>query len=648
MAENDTASYHSDGVGHSVSVLPPRTAAVYATVAGLWIVASDTVAAITVGDVSRSEYLLNLTKGLAFVAATTGVLYLVLRRWRERLERGLDEAELERQRFNHLVEATEDVFAVLDDDGRLTYVSPRLVSSLGWQVGDVIGEQGRAFVHPEDRDDAIDFLRRTKTSVRSLPPTTFRLLATDGRWHHIEVATTDLRHVPSVGGVVVHGRDVTEQRMAEVRLEYAVAHDPITGVANRVTYELALGEAGLGLQHADRDLAIVVIDLLAFREVNAQVGRALGDEVLRQVVERFEQSLTPLTLGRIGADEFSAALAVPAVSDPVEWTVERCHQLLNDVAKPYSVDGTRVDVSVDVGAAVSRLPAPVTDVLVDAESNLHRAKRHPDQIVVTLHDPSTRSRQNLLQPTKLHEALESDQFVLYYQPQYELATGRMVGVEALLRWRHPTEGLLTPSTFLDVVTRGTLLPLVTRFVLREATRQAAAWQRNGHDISVSVNLSLGDLRRRALTHDVIEALDDAGLDPTRLCLELTEHTLFAERERSLPTMHRLRRRGVNFSIDDFGTGYSSLAHLRTLPVDELKIDSMFVADMTDNAIDRSIVSAAIDLGEAGGMTILAEGIEKASTWQALVESGCGRGQGYLMSPPVPAEDVTFEPFLVSS
>lgn len=645
-ASSQLGTARANRLFRAVRDLPGRTTLTYAVIASAWIVCSDAVVALASDDVGLGHFLVNVGKGIGFVAITAVVLYAVLRSWRDRLEVGLGDLELQRRRFGHLVEATDDIVGVFDDHGRLTYVSPSVETVLGWAVGDALGEQGRAFVHPDDREAAIEHLAKTRARVAPVSPEVFRLLTQTGEWRHVEILASDLRDEPSVGGVVVHGRDITDRVHAELRLAHALAHDPVTGLANRATYEEQLAEAALGLQFRGHQLGVLVLDVLEFRSVNEFVGRRGGDEVLRTVVERMQTCLDPVAIGRIGADEFSAAvsLSVEDDGDPMSDLTDRCHRLLELIATPLTVDGRRIDVACEIGATVAVPPFRVGEILVTAENTLQEAKGHPDQLAVVRHERSRRARQGRPQPSELHEALENHELELHYQPQRELATGDVVGCEALLRWNHPNDGVLGPAHFLEEGTRGSLLPLVTRFVLGEASRQAAIWESEGRDISVSVNLSLGDLRRRTLVDDVLAAVDAAGIDPSRLVLELTEHSLLAEPNESLRTMQVLREKGVGFSIDDFGTGFSSLAHLRLLTVDELKIDPTFVAAMRTSPIDDSIISAVIDLGHRSELTIVAEGIEDMATCELLAERGCHRGQGYLLGRPVSADEVEFSRF----
>lgn len=636
-----------DGTGISIHRLPRRTALVYLAVAAIWIVISDLIVAI-VDDVDERTLLLNMAKGLGFVLFTSAVLYVVLRAWASRVIEGWEAAVEAQDRFAVLVEDTDDIIVVLDDDRTISYVSPSVERVLGWSATETDGARGRTFVHPDDQEAAIRYLAGVREGTGPLEPQTFRFLTPEGRWRHIEVIAKDLRHHPSVAGVVVHGRDVTDRRLVASRLEHALTHDPVTGLANRARFEDDLRDVSLGVAARQQDLVVLVIDLNAFREVNDAVGRIGGDEVLRAVAQRIERSVQPAAIGRLGADEFGIALPLDHTGPDGrrhEDPTRLAQQVIDELSAPMLVAGQKLRLSADIGGAVVPPTSTPEQALLAAETNLQQAKRHPDRVVITVLAPgSPAQRGGARLAGDLHDALARGELMLFYQPQYDLATNRVVAVEALLRWNHPTDGVLGPRSFLAEATRGTLLPRVTRFVLAEATRQAAIWRDAGNAISVSVNLSLGDLRRRSIVEEVLSAVRDSGISADLLHLELTEQTLLTEPERSLLAMRELRERGIQFSIDDFGTGYSSLVHLRTLPVHELKIDRTFVAGMCDGGIDDAIVSAVLDLGHSTDLTIVAEGIETIEAYRALAARGCDRGQGHLMAHALPADELSFAPF----
>ncbi len=634
-----------DRVGPSIHRVPARTSLAYLVAAGSWIVGSDLVVDALWGT-NTDDTVVNIIKGLGFVLFTAAVLYVVLRSWANRTMAAWSAATRARKRFEVLVEGTADIIAVLDENGVISYASPSLTRVLGWSAADAVGVQGRTYVHPDDVADAVDYLAMVRAGRGPSEPQTFRLLTPTGRWRHIELVATDLRHEPSVGGVVVHGRDVTDRNMARTRLEEVLTHDPVTGVSNRATFEDDLRDASLGAAARGQSLLVLVVDINAFRHVNEEVGRLGGDDVLREVAARIDRCAQPAALARIGADEFGVAVPAALASGEAEADAAALgRRIASSLAEPVVTDGHRLHLSAAVGGAVLSPAGRVDRALVAAETNLAHAKSHPDQVVISVVSADDRTGHGRSQLAgALHDALDRGELELHYQPQYDLRSGEVVAAEGLLRWRHPTEGLLLPRSFLAEATRGPLLPHVTRFVLEAATRQAVAWRDTGHPIAVSVNLSLGDLRRHSVVDEVLGAVQTSGLDPTMLRLELTEQTLLAEPERSLKAMRQLREAGIEFSIDDFGTGYSSLVHLRTLPVHQLKIDKTFVAGMADGGIDDVIVTAVLDLGHRTDLVIVAEGIETIECYRLLAEQGCDRGQGYLMSAAVPADELSFAAF----
>ena len=634
-----------EALGPSVRRIPRWTAQVYALAATTWIVGSDFVVTV-IRDASFSAFAVNSAKGLVFVGLTTAVLWVVLHRWADRVGAAWDAVLRERTRFEVLVEGTEDIIGVLDDDGAFSYVSPSLERILGWSAGDLLGTRARVIVHPDDMEAAVGYIATVRREATTPGAQTFRFLTPNGRWRHIELLGSNLRHEPSVRGIVVHGRDVTDRYLAESRLQHALTHDAVTGLPGRARFEDDLRDAALGAEARNQHLLVLTVDLLAFREVNEAVGRTGGDDVLREVARRIGADPDVTSVSRLGADEFGIALPITGDASRVEREADRVTLRVSEsLGAPFVVADRRFHLSAHIGGAVVTLPGPIDRGLLTAETNRQAAKRHPDRTVVTVlsQEPGS-SRSGTMVAEALHDALASDELVLHYQPQYDLASGEMVAAEALIRWQHPTDGLLGPRTFLAEATRGTLLPIVTRFVLSRATAQVASWTRSGHRIAVSVNLSLGDLRRHSIVDEVVQAVETSGIDPTLLRLELTEQTLLTEPERSLAAIQALRAEGIQFSIDDFGTGYSSLMHLRTLPVDELKIDRVFIAGMCEGGVDDAIVNAVMELGHRTGLVIVAEGIEDLETYRVLAVRGCDRGQGYLMSRPVPAHEVSFATF----
>ncbi len=631
----------------AVASLPRRTALLYLVVASAWIVGSDLVVAM-LWDANATDVGVNIAKGLVFVVVTAAVLYGVLRVWAARAVEGWQLAQRTQDRYEALVEGGEDLVAVLDEDGVITYASPSLERVVGWSRGDALGTRAREIVHPDDVEEAVGYVAAVRAGSGSAEPQVFRLLTPDGRWRHVELLASDLRHEPAVDGVVVHGRDVSDQQQARTRLEHAMTHDAVTGLPTRARFEDDLRDAALGAAARSQGLAVLVLDLDAFRQVNEAVGRAAGDDVLREATARLGECSNPSAFGRLGADEFALAVPVGADGDAAEAEAGALIQRLAAcLAEPLVVAGHRLRLSARFGGVVVRRDDLALQALQVAETNLRMAKDHPDRVVMSALERDPRRNRSTSQVAgDLHDALDRGELELYYQPQFHLETGIVVGAEALMRWNHPTEGLLLPRRFLRDATSGTLLPRVTRFALTQATRQAAAWRDGGHPIPVSVNLTLGDLRRHSIVDEVLDALAASAIDPSLLRLELTEHTILAEPERSLQAMRTLRGIGVEFSIDDFGTGYSSLVHLRTLPVREIKIDKVFVSGMPVHDIDDAIVTLVVGLAHRAGLTVVAEGIEHVDVYELLVERGCDRGQGFLMSVPVPAAEMAFDPWVI--
>ncbi len=404
--------------------------------------------------------------------------------------------------------------------------------------------------------------------------------------------------------------------------------DGLTGLANRaLLHQRTAAALGGG------DVALVLFDLDRFKEVNDTLGHHVGDRLLQVVAERLTVAVRDCdTVARLGGDEF--ALVLPGLPDAAAAlaTAERLRAVLSE---PIVLDGLLLDVGASAGVAVS--PDHGTDVeelLRHADVAMYQAKESGQ---VEVYDPArdrhTPSRLSML--GELRRALETDQLELHYQPQVSLADGRVVGVEALVRWRHPVRGLVQPDDFVPLAERSGMVQALTAWVLDAALGQLAEWQARGLQLGLAVNVSVKDLCGDTLAGEVERGLRTHGVDPSCLQLEVTEGSLLADPVRAARTLQRLADLGVTLSLDDFGTGYSSLSHLRRLPVREIKIDRSFVASM-DRPRDLAVVRCVVELGRGLGMTVVAEGVEDALTFHRLAAMGCDVAQGWFISRALPA------------
>lgn len=426
------------------------------------------------------------------------------------------------------------------------------------------------------------------------------------------------------------------RNLAESRRQ---AHtDDLTGLANRRAFTAAMTEAfsGEGLDAVQR--AVLLVDLDRFKEINDTLGHPAGDHLLEQIGPRLAAALDPQDfLARLGGDEFGVLLAEG--SDAA--TGERTAVALGEaIAQPFVLDGISLRLGASVGIAV--FPSHGTDpavLLRCADVAMYQAKgtHKRQQVYAAEHDAHSRDR--LVLADELRGAIAAGQLDVYYQPQADLCSARVTGVEALIRWRHPQHGMLPPDSFLPMAEQTGLMRPLTALVLERAVAQCRAWQRDGLQLTVAVNLSATNLLDTELASDVATVLDRHQLHARWLCLEITENQLMSDPIRAQGVLAELRRLGVRLAVDDFGTGYSSLAYLRQLDIDEVKIDKSFVMHMHEQTDDAAIVRSTIDLAHALRLSVVAEGVETSAAWDMLNTFGAETAQGFLLSRPLPAEDL---------
>jgi diguanylate cyclase (GGDEF)-like protein len=382
----------------------------------------------------------------------------------------------------------------------------------------------------------------------------------------------------------------------------------------------------------------MLLDLDGFKEINDVLGHANGDELLRGVSTRLRRSLRETdTVARLGGDEFGIVLRVNGVDDVLE-AADRIHGALDE---PFRIGDLSLDVGASIGGALFPDDAVDPETLVRfADVAMYAAKRRRSR--VELYDPAEddSSREALALGGEIRQALEDGSIVVHFQPKVEVASGRIVGAEALARWNHPQRGIVLPAAFLPVVEKAGVMRLLTDRVLRLAVEQAATWRAAGTPIEVAVNIDVRALLDSTFPAAVEAILGQAGLPAELLTLEITETSLMADPTRSRHVAHELAAIGVRLSIDDFGTGYSSLGHLTALPLSELKIDRSFVSRMTESPTGMTIVRTILDLGANLDLAVVAEGIESGLTRRLLLDLGCTLAQGYELGRPVPAEALT--------
>jgi diguanylate cyclase (GGDEF)-like protein len=418
--------------------------------------------------------------------------------------------------------------------------------------------------------------------------------------------------------------------------EYLARHDALTGLPNRV---LLREEAQRRIMRLNGDaMALILMDLNEFKEVNDTLGHFAGDQLLRQVGERLAGFTTESTLvTRLGGDEF-AILRSQADAVTAEQLAMRVGESLR---RPFLVSGMTLEIDASMGIALAPLHAADYDGLLQrADSAMYAAKRNHTGIAMHTREQEADNSQKLALASDLRRAIEGGQLSLYYQPKATLRTGDISGVEALVRWKHPDRGMISPDQFIPLAERSGLINLLSMWVLKTALRQVADWKRMGLVMPVSVNLSARDLIDVRLPDEIERALHEAKVASELLEVEITESVLTADPARARAIVTRIGELGPTTTIDDFGAGYSSLAYLKNLPVHALKIDRSFVLGMTDNEHDATIVHAVVDLAHNLGLRVVAEGAEDMAVWERLRLAGCDEVQGFVLAQPMPSAQAT--------
>jgi diguanylate cyclase (GGDEF)-like protein/PAS domain S-box-containing protein len=549
-------------------------------------------------------------------------------------------------RFEATFTGTLTGMLMADLDGRILDANPAIQDLLGYGLEELRGHRVSEFVHPEDRDLVrAEYLAATD-DVGSLR-LDHRFVRRDGDVRWVDSSVSFVRDAEGRRSFAVSMiQDVTQRKAAEAALvaqaelnEHQALHDALTGLANRTLFHDRIDHAVRAARRTGTSVAVLLMDLDRFKEINDSLGHAAGDELLVELGARLEHALRASdTVARLGGDEFGVLLPDPDVPGDLLRVVERMQAA---IAEPVTVSGLPLSLEASIGVAV--FPDHGDDVetlLQRADVAMYQAKAENagyaiyDEANCETHDPG-----RLTLVGELRRALEQRELTLYYQPKAVLSDGEVHSVEALLRWNHPERGLVGPDDFIPLAQQTGLIKPLTLYVIDEALRQCRAWLEDGVRLAIAVNLSTRNLLDIHFPTEVEGLLDRFGVEPGLLELEITESTMLADPVRTKQILERLSAMGIRLSIDDFGTGYSSLAYLRGLPVDEIKIDRSFVMGMDASEDDATIVRSTIDLGRNLGLEVVAEGVETEAVWNHLSSLGCTVAQGYYLSRPVPPADL---------
>jgi diguanylate cyclase (GGDEF)-like protein/PAS domain S-box-containing protein len=538
------------------------------------------------------------------------------------------------RRLAALVRNAADAVAVIDVDSTITFATPSTDEVLGRPSGDVLGTRFLDLVHPDD----VTLLVRMLSASQPGEDLTLRLRVehADGRVLYVEGSLTNLVADPAVGGLVLTIRDVTDRVELEGQLTYQALHDPLTGLANRRLFGDRLSHSLERRPGPERPLVVLFCDLDDFKIINDSLGHGVGDQVLAEVAERARRLLRGGdTAARLGGDEF----AILMEDTDIVTATRLAERLEAAISEPMSVEGQLITVHASIGLAAA-LPGDIggEEVLRNSDVAMYLAKDR-GKAGVAVYESSLHelALEKLQLRADLQRALREDELVLHYQPTVDLQTGQVAGFEALVRWQHPTRGMLPPAVFIPIAEESGLIVALGSWVLREACKAGAGMQSATRRATMSVNVAAAQLALPDFGTEVVAALAASGLPAPCLMLEITEGVVLQDLDAIIPRLAGLRELGVRVAIDDFGTGYSSLAYLKHLPIDVLKVDKSFVDQVTLDVQDASLTHAIIDLSRSMNLSTIAEGVEERDQADWLTEANCGYGQGYLWSKPVPLE-----------
>lgn len=543
------------------------------------------------------------------------------------------------QKLEAIIQSSPIAIYTRNLDSIVTSWNPAAERMFGWREAEILGQPVPTI--PAEKTGEAENLRQRVIGGEGIVGAELERRRRDGSPIDISMTVAPLRDQSGqLYGYLTIAADITERRNAERKIEFIAYHDMLTGLPNRLLVQDRFAQA---MAYADRvksKVALLFLDLDSFKTINDSLGHAVGDALLKHIAIRLGECMRDTdTISRQGGDEFLIVLPYLSDADDIAPIMVK---LMERLQEPMSADGHELSTTVSIGIAIYPDDGDSFDTLLKkADMAMYRAKdagrntyRFFDEHM------NTEAIDQLAMRNGLRRALDKGEFVLHYQPQISLASGAVVGVEALIRWNNPEIGMVPPGRFITVAEESGLIVPIGEWVMREACRQAMAWNKAGlPGLAMAVNLSAVQFKRGNVEQTVINALEESGYDPGLLELEITESILIQDVEGVLNTVQRLKRLGVKLAIDDFGTGYSSLSYLKRFAIDKLKIDQSFIRDLATNPDDVAIVRAIIQMARSLNLKTIAEGVEDLEMLELLRAFNCDEAQGYYFARPMPAEDI---------
>jgi diguanylate cyclase (GGDEF)-like protein/PAS domain S-box-containing protein len=543
-------------------------------------------------------------------------------------------------KFRSLIQNCSDIMVILDPSGLVIYNNRSFDQVYGSTEEELIGHRFEDFIHPDDVAGFQSALMQLHDCPQSNLSVELRFQNKSGTWLFLELLGVNLLQDPSVVGILINARDITERKLSEEKLRYLAWHDPLTQLPNRTLFTQCLEQTIKRSQrYPGLAFAVLFIDLDRFKVVNDSLGHVAGDTLLVEVANRLTHCLREVDIvARLGGDEFAVLLEN---TEDINQVIQVAHRISQVFAQPFFLNGREVFSSASIGIALSavRYHSP-DDLLRDADVALYRAKdagrARFELFDIEMHNHAVR---RLHLETDLRQGLQRGEFLLFFQPIISLQTGQLKGMEALIRWQHPQQGLVSPMTFIPLAEETGLINAMGWWIFKEACSQARSWDEllpTQDPLTISVNVSARQFTQPDLLERIRQILEDSQLSPQRLCLEITESVLIDKPETATNIFQELRAMGVQLYMDDFGTGYSSLNYLHRFPMDALKIDQSFIRRLTDPDSDYTIVRTILTLANHLGMQVIAEGVEQENQRRHLQSLACDYAQGYWFSPPLNA------------
>lgn len=602
---------------------------------------------ILIGDVSLTllpleagdNTIIQLAKGTFYILVTALIASFFISKYLNKLQHSKRKLEQNEETYRSLFEHNPDLICSLDLKGNITNVNPATIRLSGYAKSELVQAHFLPYLTADTKDNAIDLFRKSYQGEAQ----TFEVGIKHKLGHRIDflVKSSPIIIDDQISGVYIVGKDITAWKQAQQKIDYMATHDELTGLPNRTYFKQLLHHHIYTAKRNNDMLALLLIDIDRFRMINDALGHENGDHLIKVIAHRLARHINEAyVISRIGGDEFT--VIIPNLSHVNEAIA--CCELIHELfEEAFHFEGYESHLTPSIGVALFPTDGEDVESLVArADTAMYRAKSlGSNQYVMYSKISDDFTSSNLALENDLRKAIDRDELQLHYQPIVNLESGKIIAVEALIRWEHPELGMLSPLEFIPLAEDTGLIVPIGEWVIRTACQQMKQW----HDmdlphLSISINLSARQMSDESLFDNIRYILNEEGMNPERLELEVTESLAMYDVERMFVQMKAFSKLGVKMSIDDFGTGYSSLSYLTQFPIHSLKIDRTFISKISNNPDDLVVVTAIIAMAQSLKLKVIAEGVENIEQLRKLHDLGCDNIQGFLLSKPLPAQRVT--------